>query len=292
MVIKKYFPFFLLILACQKSQTQPEPPKSIAYEITPKATPLSGVAIKEASGIADSKSRPGHIWVEQDSGNPPILHLLNHDGTVTDSVLLEGATNRDWEDIALGKGPVNDINYLYVAEIGDNNAKYPDYAFYRFEEPGPGVKKVSDFDKIIFTYPDSSHDAEAFLVDNLTKDIFIITKRDKKSLLYKLAYPQSTTSVNQAAYAGVLDYTSVVSASLSSNGEEIIIKTYSKLYHYKRKAGEAITTALANAPVVLGYQVEAQGESVTFAIDGSGFFTLSEEVMSIEPMLNFYKKKE
>ena len=61
--------------------------------------------IKEASGIADSKMSPGFLWVEVDSGNPPRLYLLSHDALTEKKVYIKGATNRDWEDIALAAGP-------------------------------------------------------------------------------------------------------------------------------------------------------------------------------------------
>ncbi len=116
--------------------------------------------LNEVSGIADSKLNTGYLWVQQDSGNPPLIYLLKHDGTVTDSILIENATNRDWEDIVLSG------DQLFIGDIGDNNATYPDYAFYRFNEPSLGMERVSNSDKIEFTYPDGSHDAEALAIRN------------------------------------------------------------------------------------------------------------------------------
>ena len=288
--MKRFIPLLILLFGCQKSKTQVEP--SVAtFEKLPQTFSITGASIKEASGIADSKSFPGHLWVEQDSGNPPVIYLLKYDGSVTDSVLLEGAINRDWEDIALGSGPDDGTNYLYVGDIGDNEAKYPDYTIYRFAEPVAGVEKVSIFDRIDFTYPDGGHDAEAFVVDDVSKDIYIITKREVKSKIYKLPYPQSAGSMNQAVFVADLNYSGVVSAALSANGNEMMIKTYTQLFYYARSQGEEISETLKKTPKTLDYQIEAQGESVSFAIDQSGFFTLSEEAMGIVPKLNFYKRK-
>lgn len=289
--MNRYLPLLLLMLACQKSRTQTDQPAAITYAKTPQSFPLTGTAIKEASGMADSKSVPGHIWVQEDSGNPPRLYLLKHDGSVTDSVLLDGATNRDWEDLVLGAGPEDGKNYLYVADIGDNNAAHSEYTIYRLEEPKV-MGNTSNYERIRFDYSDGARDAEAMIVDNESKDIYIITKREDNSRIYRLPYPQSTTAVNHAELVDSLGYSQVTSAALSIDGLELIVKTYARIFYYTRKPGESIAKTLEGTPVTLAYQIEPQGEAVTFAADQSGFFTLSEEAMDITPVLNYYKRNK
>lgn len=282
--MKRLIPILFISLACNKSKPQ-QVVTPAGFEKTPQVIAIKNGLIPEVSGMADSKKIPGYLWTQQDSGNPPLIYLIKHDGTITDSVLIEGASNRDWEDMTLADGNI------YVADIGDNNAQYPDYNIYRFPEPGLGEDRVAEPEKINFEYPDGSHDAEALLADPNTKDIYIITKRDAKSRVYKLSYPQSTTELMQAAFVGELSFTGAVSAALSPDGKEIIIKTYTQLYYYSKKAEESIAVALEKAPSTLDYQVEAQGEAVSFGIDNKGFFTLSEQALNIIPTLNYYKRK-
>lgn len=282
--MKKIVPFLIIILSCQRSNTQTETPSG-GFEKQPQTFAITNGVIKETSGIADSKTNAGYLWVEQDSGNPPMLYLLKHDGAVTDSVYIKGAVNRDWEDIALADGN------LYIADIGDNNAAYRDYTIYRFAEPVPGTDTVGVFDRLKFTYADSAHDAEAFLVDPTTKDIYIITKRDAKSKLYRLGYPQSTTTVGEAVFVSDLTFSGAVSAAISPDSKEIIIKTYTQLYHYDKLAEETIEEVLLKAPSTVDYQVEAQGEAISFGLDNSGFFTLGEEALGVVPKLNYYRRK-
>jgi hypothetical protein len=290
--MKKIIPFIILFAACQKSQTPNPGNDIITYENTPQSFTLTGAILKEASGIVDSRTIPGYLWVEEDGGNPPQIYLLKHDGTYTDSVMIIGATNRDWEDITIGPGPTDGKSYIYIADIGDNNASYADASIYRFAEPAAGVHAVSDYEKITFTYPDGAHDAEALLVDDQTKAIYIITKRETEGRIYKLAYPQSTSTIGVAEYVSSLTYTGVVSSSLGSDGKELIVKNYTDVYYYSRKNNEPLSATLARTPAKLGYQLEAQGEAIAFAADKSGFFTLSEEYMNIVPKLNFYKRKQ
>ena len=266
------------------------PPSVIPFENTPTTLPMK-TFIGEASGIADSKISPGYLWVEEDSGNPPQLYLLNHAATTVKKVYIKGATNRDWEDIALAAGPDPSKKYLYVAEIGDNDGNHPSSSFYRFEEPTASTDTVRVFDLINFTYADGPRDAEAFLIDDNTKDIYIISKRDTKSRLYKIAWPYSTSAVNTAVFVQELPYNGVVSAAISTDGKEIIVKTYVALYYYSKNTGESVAQTLQKTYTELGYVLEPQGEAVCFALDNSGFYTLSELGLGSTQSLYFYKRK-
>lgn len=249
------------------------------------------VPIIEASGIADSKVNPGYCWVEEDSGNPPQVYLLGHTGKILKTIYLKGATNRDWEDIAVAAGPDAGKNYLYIAEIGDNDAAHPSSYFYRLEEPNASSDTIASYTKIEFAYPDGPRDAEAFLVDDASKDIYVVSKRDTKSRVYKIAWPYSITAVNAAVQVSELPYGGVVSAAISPDGKGIILKTYPQLFYYPRTSGESIAQALRKTPINLGYHVEPQGEAVGFATDNSGFYTISEKGTGSAQSLYFYKRK-
>jgi len=291
----RIFTFLLLtvLLSCKKYGANTT--NLHEYSDIPQHTILTGGSIREASGIADSKANPGYLWVEEDSGNPSQLYLLGHDGKIAGKVKIAGGTNRDWEDIVLGVGPVEGTSYLYIADIGDNNSTYASYTFYRFPEPSINIASigsaaVTKFSRINFKYPDSSHDAEAFLVDPNTKDIYVITKRDVRSKVYKLPYPQDTTKLITAVYVSDLAFDVVTSAALSPDSKELIVKTYTNLYFYSRSPTESIATTLSRTPPTLSYDIEQQGEAVCFALDYSGFYTLSETRTSIPATLDFYKR--
>jgi hypothetical protein len=282
-----FFVFLFFLTACQKDNSAATP--AAIFDSIPVIKPLVPGIIDEASGIADSKANPGYIWTEQDSGNPNDIFLLSYNATVLKKINIKNTANRDWEDMIIANGPVAGINYIYLADIGDNAQTATDYYIYRFPEP---LAVVDTTEKITFKYPDGSHDAEAILVDNNTKDIFIITKPDTQSKIYKLSYPQSTSSINMAAYVGNLSIGGVVSAAASSDGNEIIIKNYTALYYWKRNAGQSIEQLLLTAPIKLGYQLEPQGEAICFKNDNTGFFTLSEKpFFAASVSLNFYKRK-
>jgi len=276
--------YFQLVSFSSCSKSSSAIGTGLLFDSLPAGKTLSPM-VSEISGIADSKLNPGYLWGEEDSGNPPQIYLISHDGMVAKKVYIKGAANRDWEDMTLSG------NDIYIAETGDNNLSYTEYGFYKFPEPSATVDTVKNAENIRFKYPDGSHDAEAFLVDATSKDIYIITKRDNASKVYKLAYPYSTTALNMAIEAGSLPYSGVVSAAISVDRKEIIIKTYPALFHYKRNDGETIAQALQKSYTTLPYKLEPQGEAISFANDNSGFYTLSEKGFGSSVNLYFYKRK-
>lgn len=290
--LKQLLTFVCVVFICSSCQHHFNT-ELIKHEFadTPVLAPVRAGLIDEASGIADSRVNPGFIWVEQDSGNPPELSLLAYNGTVSKRIYLKGATNRDWEDMAVSRGPEAGAYYIYLAEIGDNFQQYDNYAIFRFKEPSASTDTITSYDKIAFKYSDGSNNAESILVDSDSKNIYIITKSDVKTNIYKLSYPQSTTGMNEAILVGSLPFTVVVGAAISPDGTEIIVKTYTALYYWKRAASETIEQALKRPESTLGYHLEIQGEAVGFKNDNTGFFTLSEKpplVGSVD--LNFYKR--
>ena len=293
MQLKKGIIFLLVAAACSCQKKVADSIIAVeGFESIPISKPLLPGILDEASGIADSKINPGYLWVEQDSGNPNDIALLSHEGDFLKNINIGKAVNHDWEAMAIANGPLAGINYIFLADIGDNNLVDTQHCIYRFVEPEATMGTVSDCDKINFKYPDGPHNAEAILVDNNTKDIYIITKNDTPSRIYKLAYPQNTSSVNSAILCGTLTFNDVTAAALSTDGKEVLIRTYNNVYYWKKNDLQTLEQALVKTPVSLSIQFEPQGEAICFKNDNSGFFTLSERPSIIASVnLNFYKRK-
>ena len=291
MPVIRFLAFILLIgLSCTKEDDKNIDPEG--FESIPVTSPVAPLIIDEASGIADSKANTGHLWVQQDSGNPNDIALLAQNGVLLKKIIIKSAVNRDWEDLATGPGPVSGTNYIYLGDIGDNALAASEYNIYRFPEPLSSTDTVFNWEKLTFSYPDGSHDAEAMMVDNATKDIFIITKQDSPSRVYRIPYPQNTTGDNIAIFAGTLSFGGATGAAISNDGTEMLVRTYTSVYYWKKTASQSIEELLASNPVTLETQFEPQGEAICFKNDRSGFFTLSERPSIIAGVnLNFYKRK-
>lgn len=255
----------------------------------PTSYPIVNSLVNEASGIADSQKNPGFLWVQEDSNTPAQITLITHKGEFVKHIPIKGIANRDWEDMIIAKGPKPDINYIYIAETGDNNAQYKQYAFHRFPEPAANATEISTVETIPFQYPDGSHDAEAFLADPLNNDLYIITKREKQSLIYLLKAPYSLERTNTLTLVGELPYNFVVSAGVTADQKGIAIKTYDRIYYYQRNQNETLKQVLAKNPGQLNYLPEIQGEAFCFTNNNLGYYTLSERVSS--PVTLFYYKR-
>ncbi|MFN3852141.1 MAG: PE-PGRS family protein [Spirosomataceae bacterium] len=280
------------LFSCEKSSKMLNPAASIPeYESTPQSFVLPNFVLDEASGLCDSKSMEGKIWVNEDSGNPSILHLLSHDGKYEGSIKLP-FPNRDWEDMAVVKNPVDGKNYVYIADIGDNAAAYNnEYYLYKFLEPKSVNEIVANYQRIKFSYPDGSRDAEAFLVDPQTNDIYIITKRESKVRIYQLPFPQSFTNPQIAEFLQEIDYQLITSGEISVDGKEIVLKNYLSTFYWYRKPNESIKATFSrSADKVLSVRQEVQEEGFCFEKNGKGFFSIGErngETFS----LYFFRKK-
>ena len=279
--------FLFYMVACHKTPVMHES----VFANEPSQVSLDPQSIEECSGIADSRINREHIWVQEDSGNPPQVSLVSHDGKIRKSIFLSGATNRDWEDMTIAKGPDPSLDYLYIADIGDNGSVQPEYTIYRFPEPSLTVDTVRKVDKIRVKYPDGSHDAEAFVVDDLNKEIYIITKRDSASKIYRLKPGNDEAVLHTMEYVTSLKFNGVVSAAMAPDRKSLLLKTYSAVYYYEIKPGASLTEVFKTTPAPVTYQVEPQGEAICFKDDNSGFFTLSEKAFASTVKLYNYKRK-
>jgi hypothetical protein len=188
-------------------------------------------------------------------------------------------------------GPDPDLNYVYVGEIGDNEARYSNIFIYRFPEPDQFIEGMEiEPEKLKLTYPDGARDAETLMVDPLSKDIFILSKRDSLNVLYKTT--QDAFEKNEAVLERIMELpiTMSVAGDISVDGKEILIKNYFTVYYWTRNENESVDQALMRDPLILPYKPEPQGEAIAFHPNGNSYFTLSEKRFNIDPVLYRYNR--
>ena len=259
---------------------------------------LENRQIVEASGLAVSRSNSSMLWVHNDSGDYNRLFVVGENGENFGQFIIMGAFNRDWEDMAAGPGPVDGKKYLYIGEIGDNHARYQIMSVYRIAEPDISrldsvtYTPVEGAERIDYIYPDGkSRDAETLMIDPLTRDLYIVTKRDARSIIYVARYPQDTEKITTLDKIGYFPFNRALAGDISADGTEIAVKTDDRIYYWQRKNDEPVFEALRRQPLLLPYTVEPQGEAFGWMPDGSGYYTLSEKVDDIEPVLYFYRRR-
>jgi len=266
----------------------------------------------EQSGLAVSRRTPGLLWTHNDSGGVPVLFALNTDGSLRGSIQLAGVTNRDWEEVAAFE--LDGRAWLMAAEIGDNYAKHPQSMLHVVAEPDAAqldpakpLSQAPDY-TINFVYEDGPRDCEALAVDTQERVVYLLSKRDLPTRLYRL--PLAAAPTGQPAVAkfvgnawdfpqpdGVQRLSPLPAVGLSGwptamnflpDGSGVLVLTYGGLYLFPRAPGEPWATALTHEPRLLPGFLLPQAESIAVTPDGSEIYLCSERT----PQLLRYEHKK
>ncbi|MES2123516.1 MAG: hypothetical protein V4503_02390 [Gemmatimonadota bacterium] len=225
--------------------------------IPPAAVTISGrladPRLAEASGAAVSSTDQGLIWTIDDSGNPPDLLATDTTGALRADFSIQGATNVDWEEVAVG--PCGASRCVYIADTGDNLERRADVVIYRLPEPavpsGPGVvrRSLDRVEALRFRYPDRAHDVEAMAV---TPDgaVLLVTKgRSGGILLFRLG--SESWASGRLAVATRRDSLPIVPSggmgrevtgmALSADAQRVVIRTYRDLYLFGLSKDDRLT---------------------------------------------------
>lgn len=252
--------------------------------------------LHEISGIVGSRRYPGYYWVHTDSGGEPAVYLINSRAEKIAQVKISGVQNRDWEDIAIGPG-TGEYSRLYISETGDNKAVHGTYYVYSFEEPGVDLDNftqrlfIDEYTTYSFQYPDGPRDAETLMVDPLTNDLLIVSKREPEVSVY--IYPAAERSAETYTLRKVctIPFHKIVGGEISYSGKEVLLKNYLSVFYWTRDPQQSWEQVFSKAPTVLPYEPEPQGEALAFTFDGSGYVTISEaENFAAEQHLYYYAR--
>ena len=250
--------------------------------------------LNEISGLECSQLNGEMFWLHNDSGDSAQIFAMDGNGHNLGRFKLSNIQNRDWEDIAIGPGPVEGQSYIYIGDIGDNEAIYNYKYIYRFKEPKLDFNKIpcqgiiDEIETITFQYPDGPRDAETLMIDPLTKDLIIISKREDSVHAYILPYPQDTQSTIIPEQIATMPLTQLTAGDISESGTKIIIKNYDNIFYWHRNPDQSLHDVFLEKPENLPYVREPQGEAICWSSDEKGYFTSSEEADGVEARLYFY----
>jgi hypothetical protein len=268
------------------------------HKLVEKRTNISGRLQKktmdEISGIAASGINPDIYYVHNDSGDTSRFFAILPTGKLKSTIYFKGDPKEkqavhDCEDIAVGPGPVKGKSYVYMGDIGDNNSKRQYITVYRMEEKKTWIKNSqskANAAPIHFKYPDGPRDAETLMIDPVEKLIYIVSKRQDSVTVYTspLNYKTNDTLVLtkrcKLFFPGYKLFKWITAGDISKDGRQVLIKSYVKVYYWKRDGNEPIWKTLQKKPRILPYIQEKQGEAIGFTPDGKGYYTTSEGVYS------------
>jgi hypothetical protein len=255
--------------------------------------------LDEISGVAESTKNPEVLFVHNDSGDSPRFFAINRTGDVLAELVLETVPKLiDAEDIAIGRGPGGG-SFIYLGDTGNNFASLHlgiprrKAVLYRIPEPAIASSarllkvELHEAFPIVLTFPEGARDVEAFFVDPVGGELFILTKQpDGRSQLLMASVAQLEGGGGELVYLGELRFgqpplpgsTMPTSAAISKDGSSILVRTYSSVFAFDRHPGESIASALRRSPRSLPSPREGQGEAIAFVDHDSAFVTLSEGV--------------
>lgn len=265
---------------------------------------LRDVQLNEISGVVESTKNPQVLFVHNDSGDSPRFFAIDRQGELLAELTLETVPILiDAEDIAIGPGPGGG-SFVYLGDTGNNFASFGvgiprrKAVLYRVAEPEvPSAARglevpLRDAFPIVLSFPRGARDVEAFFVDPVSGELFIITKQaDGHSQLLVASAAQLAGGGGQLTFLGELRFGQPplpgspmpTSAAISRDGSTILVRTYSSVFLFSRSAGESVLSALSRAPVAYPSPSEPQGEAIAFVDRDSSFLTISE---GVKPPLN------
>ncbi len=138
--------------------------------------------IDETSGLASFEN---NFLTLNDSGGKPALYSFNAKGDLLETHKIDGAINRDWEDIA------QDSTHFYIADTGNNYATREDLTVYIVTRDF----KLKDSIKISYASQTNfkkkkknKYDAETLIAYGDSLLIFSKNRKSQKTQLY--AFPK------------------------------------------------------------------------------------------------------
>ena len=138
--------------------------------------------IDETSGLASFEN---NFLTLNDSGGKPALYSFNAKGDLLETHKIDGAINRDWEDIA------QDSTHFYIADTGNNYATREDLTVYIVTRDF----KLKDSIKINYASQTNfkkkkknKYDAETLIAYGDSLLIFSKNRKSQKTQLY--AFPK------------------------------------------------------------------------------------------------------
>lgn len=254
--------------------------------------------LSEISGLAASRAHPGVLYVQNDSGEPHArIFAIDTSGRVLAEHALGDHAAFDLEEIAIGPGSEPARDAIYLADIGDNDARNgrggrPSIHILRVAEPepprsvegAPAVTTLSPVDRIELRYPEAPVDCEAFFLDPSSGDLYLLGKvAEGAAPIFVARAPLSTTTPNALARAGETLTAgdlgdSITASSLSFDGSRLAVRTYRHAFLFTRVDDEPWTTTLARTPVTLPRLHEPQGEAIAFADARGTLLSITEGV--------------
>ncbi len=237
----------------------------------------------ETSGMVASRHNPGVLWLQDDgAGGGAQAIAVRTNGQLAQIYSLTGVTNRDWEDLAIGPGPVPGRDYLYFADTGNNSLAYTSFTLVRIAEPDvpatPGATIPVVAERFAFRYPSGTFNTETLWIDPQDGSPFVLTKENSTTCrLFRYPLPLDAsvekTLVLEATLTGMP--TQCTGGTVSQDGRWVLVRSNSQIRAWPRAAGASFASALGNPSCSIAHS-RGVAEAIDFDPDGRRLWAISE----------------
>tara|TARA_Y100001970_G_C14154909_1_gene814974 strand:+ start:480 stop:1493 length:1014 start_codon:yes stop_codon:yes gene_type:complete len=282
---------------------------------------ISRKSMKEVSGLALSRTYPRVFWGHNDAGDGARFIAFHLNGQRLGRFKLDGATNRDYEDMSFGPCLKSEGDCLYIGDIGNNELNRTDLTIYEVPEPNPfskeaqkkGHVKLKNWKKHIFDLKEP-HNSEALIFHKFASKFYLFTKSHRltwekypqnkgKSFIFELDPKEK--KVKKIGHLNTFQFkrnrkkaklkprsSFVTGAAVSPKGDKFILSTLKHGIEYKLNKGKdpfnPFSQNYSNKyrfPRFVGAQIEA----ITYDQDGKSIYILSESTLKKNKYLRLFK---
>lgn len=273
-------------------QAQSPGKRKVEFQDRKRLAQMESPRIDESSGLIASPAYAGCYWTHNDNGRFPGLFLIDEAGQLRARVSMPEIPFRDWEDISLIR--VQDQNFLLIADVGDNLAKYESCRIQIIEEPTVRLvdNQVAELELSLnkirtleFTYPDGPRDCEAIFADSESRSIYLIAKSmdpadEDPSGIYRLDFPEADSSKVQVATRLKSGFRShmVTGAAISPDHNLVAIRSYTTAWIFEKTDGQSWEVVFSRAEPIgrTLLPIQKQGEAISFNHPGTALLITSE----------------
>jgi hypothetical protein len=247
--------------------------------------------VPEESGIVPSPTTPGLLWMHNDSGDSAQLYAVTTAGRVLGALVLPDVVAVDFEDLAAAPCPDALSACLWVADVGDNGASREAVAVYAVQEPA--IATALSFGTIdaqrVWHFPFALEggpgDVEGVVVLPDASAVILYEKINDGARILRLDAPFLEDTLGLAEQRGTFDTPGsgqalrlVTAADLHPTGARLLVRTYAALWEVDLSDGLALHAITQSDFVQIATPTEAQGEAACYDEDGTGVWTVSEQV--------------
>jgi hypothetical protein len=244
--------------------------------------------LDESSGLAVSGRGGDVLWSINSDPDDPFLYCLASNGASCGVWRVPAVESGDWEAVALGPGPIEGEPYVYIGDIGDNEASRTELIVYRLREPSVRERdRASSEDDPIASeppedirlgYPDRPRDAETLLIHPRTGHLYVVTKHPSQAVVYKGVIPGDLAGRVALEAIATIRSERITDGSISADGRRVILCTNERGYELTVPAGAGVgfdsIWMQKLVPVAMPPGVPREG--CAYRPDGSGILTTSE----------------